>query len=668
MRLDQPVTALKGIGAKRAELFKKLEIETVGELLAHLPYRYDDMRNTVDIGKAEEGQTVLIRAQVAAQPRWIKRAGRFSVFSFTVSDGTGSMGISVFNMPFTMKQFAKGRSFCFYGKIKLYQASLHMDNPRVFDGEAQLGVEPVYRLTGGLTNRAMRAAIGEALKEAECPDFYSQAFLHQAGLREDIEDFHSVHAPASLEEAEAGKLSLAKKEILLFLRMVGLADREAVPIEPMRLEGEWRTGFLQSLPFQPTGDQRRAMDDIFADMAKDRPMNRLLQGDVGSGKTVVAMFAAYLAMMAGGQAAIMAPTELLAAQHYEQAKGIFGSRVALLTGSTSTVERRRIFDRILVGSVSVLIGTHALIYAHLEFENLRLIVTDEQHRFGVAQRAALANGQEGVHTLVMSATPIPRTLALILFGKTKVSEIKELPPGRQPVKTYLAGIHNRGKMYQWVHDKVVLGDRAYVVCPLIEPAEEGGMGMPAVSLQSQLAKKFPDITVGLLHGKMPQDKKNEVMEAFKGGKIHILVSTTVIEVGVDVPEATIMVVENADRFGLAQLHQLRGRVGRGKGESFCYFTTDGSSGERLTVLKESADGFYIAEKDLEYRGGGDLIGQRQSGTMGLAISKLAGDSGLLAAAEGILGMMQEDFSQDYQRLTAAAQEKWKSMGEKVVLN
>ena len=667
MRLSDPITRLKGIGEKRAALFHRLEIATVGDLLNHVPYRYDDLRYTARLGEVKPGDTALVRGRIVAQPRWIKRTGRFSVFSFAIFDDTGSMSISVFNMPFTMKRFAKGAEFCFYGKVKIFQDSLHMDNPRVFQPDARLGIEPVYALTAGLNNAAVRAAVAQALAEAEPDASFSPAFLQATGLGEDMEDYRHVHTPTSMEEAEAGRLSLAKKELLIFLRLMRLIDRSEVAVEPLCLKEQWVEEFCAGLPFQPTAGQRQAMEDIFRDMGQTRPMNRLIQGDVGSGKTAVAMFAAYLAMKAGGQAALMAPTEILASQHYEQAKRFFGPRAALLTGSSTAAERRDIWERVATGQVSLLIGTHALLYAEAGFQNLRLIITDEQHRFGVAQRAALAGGREDLHTLVMSATPIPRTLALILFGKTQISEIRELPPGRQPVKTFVVGINRRAKLYQWVHDRVMDGDRAYVVCPLVEPAEEGG-GISAVALQALLARKFPDISVGLIHGKMPQAQKAQAMAQFKAGEVQLLVATTVIEVGVDVPEATIMVVENADRFGLAQLHQLRGRVGRGKKEAFCYLTTDGSSGDRLAVLKESADGFYIAEKDLEYRGGGELIGQRQSGAMSLAVSKLMSDGGLMDWAQETMARLGEAFPEDYEKLTAQAEKRLAGLGEKVVMN
>ncbi|MBQ9942423.1 MAG: ATP-dependent DNA helicase RecG, partial [Christensenellaceae bacterium] len=421
------------------------------------------------------------------------------------------------------------------------------------------------------------------------------------------------------------------------------------------------------LPFTCTGAQKRVLGEIWQDLAKNSPMNRLVEGDVGCGKTAVAMGAAYGVARAGGQTVIMAPTELLATQHYEFAKTVFGSRAALLKGATTAKERQLLKERIAAGDIDLVVGTHALLYTDLPFSNLSLVVTDEQHRFGVGQRAALLRGSAAAHMLIMSATPIPRTLALVLYGKAEISVIDQRPPGRKPVKTHIVGQKKRKDLYNWLRERLAEGEKAYVVCPLVEKNEE----LEALSVEEAAAglKKFmKGYAVGVLHGRMSPEEKQTVMEGFRSGDIRLLVSTTVIEVGMDVPDATVMVVESADRFGLAQLHQLRGRVGRGQAQAYCYLVSDGSGTERLKILKSSDDGFIIAEKDLQLRGSGQLTGQRQHGKEGLICADLVRDVEVLRE----MGQLQEDLSEKLPEeslvLTRSAINKMQAGQAEVVLN
>ncbi len=662
-----PVTALTGIGDKTARLLKKLGIATLGDLLFHLPAYYRDLRFPIPIRNVQEGEEVLVSGKITVPPRWVSRRGNFSVFSFEVADGTGVMDVNIFNLGFLFEKYKAGQSYCFYGKPKLFRGRMQMDNPLVQPGIKPPGILGYYPLTAGIGQNLMRRAIAAALKQAKVENTYSHAFYEKAGILDDWEDFQKVHCPSDMGEGKTARDSMVYKELLVFGRMIDLMDKGEVRREPLAIPPDTMLRYVKKLPFSCTKAQVRVMGEILSDMLQDRPMNRLVEGDVGSGKTAVALFAAYAALCSGGQTILMAPTELLAEQHYAFAKKLFGDQAALLKGSTPKGERASIARGVTSGEIGLLISTHAVLYSDFTAPRLELIITDEQHRFGVGQRAALLRGNPAAHMLILTATPIPRTLSLILYGKAKVSVIDELPPGRKPVQTHIVGENKRLDMYRWIYKKLLEGDQAYVTCPLIEP-NEGFSALSVTEAAKELTKLMRGQRVEMLHGKMGAEEKRQIMERFRAKETAVLVSTTVIEVGVDVPSASIMVVENADRFGLAQLHQLRGRVGRGDKESYCYLVSDGSGLERLQILKNSSNGFEIAEKDLELRGGGELIGQRQHGRESLQISNLVRDVDILLKTREMLKIMPAEFPEDFDKVTRLAMEKFSSGEAEVVLN
>lgn len=660
----ETVTALRKVGSKTAKLLENLEIRTVEDLLYHFPAYYRDFRAPQKIAQAEEGKLLLVRARLTMPPRWIRRFGKTTIFTFEVADGTGVLDINIFNLPFLFEKYVLGQEYLFYGKAKLFRHRMQLDNPQVFEAQKAPQVLAYYPLTAGVSQHMLRSAVKTALETVDMSEEYSPAFREATGIWEDLEDFKSIHMPSNPEESARARKSLAKKELLLFHRMLELSAAETCQREPLVLSEQTVEKFLAKLPFVCTGAQKRAMHEILADFQKPRPANRLVQGDVGSGKTAVALYGAYAILKAGGQSALLAPTELLADQHYASAARLFGNRVRLLKGSTSAAEREDVLRSLENGETSLLIGTHALLYGALPFQNLQLLMVDEQHRFGVAQRAALLQEHPSAHMIAFSATPIPRSMALILYGNADISVLDELPPGRVPPATHLIGRAKRDDMYAWIAKKTQEGEKAYLVCPLLEPSE-GIDACSVLELQEELAQKHPKMHTEVMHGRMNALQKQEIMERFRRGEIQALISTTVVEVGVDVQDAHIIVVENADRFGLAQLHQLRGRVGRGGGKSYCYLLSDGSGLERLKILKNCHDGFEIARRDLALRGSGELLGQRQHGAESFRVVDLLEDAELFLEAKKTLGMMKKTFPRDYAALTArAAQNLQCSQGQR----
>lgn len=654
--LHASVTALKKIGPKTAKLLENLEIRTVEDLLYHFPAYYRDFRAPQKIREAQDGNAVLVRAKLTMPPRWIRRFGKSSIFTFEVADGTGVLDINIFNLPFLFEKYQAGQEYLFYGKAKLFRSRMQLDNPEVFTQSGVPGIMAYYPLTAGVNQRTLRGAVKTALETLECSEVYSEKLRQTLGFREDLEDFWGIHMPATPEESVCARRSLAKKELLVFNRMIELSATEARQRPALAFSEETNQAYLEKLPFACTGAQQRVMGEIESDLKKKVSANRLVQGDVGSGKTAVALFAAYAVQQAGGQSVLLAPTELLADQHYDFAKKIFGEGVRLLKGSSTAKEREKIFRGLASGEISLLIGTHAVLYGTLPFAKLELLMVDEQHRFGVAQRSALLEAHPGAHRIVFSATPIPRSLALILYGNAEISILDELPPGRTPPATHLVGPGKRRDMYAWIAQKVKEGEKAYVVCPLLEPSE-GINARSVLEVQQELKENLPEVATEILHGRMSAAQKQEAMERFRKGEIAILISTTVVEVGVDVPDARIMVVENADRFGLAQLHQLRGRVGRGSGASYCYLISDGSSLERLKILKNCHDGFEIARQDLALRGTGEFFGERQHGEETFRAADLLEDADLVLETKKILGEIREKFPKDFDALTRQAQAK-----------
>ena len=644
MNPDSPITNLKGIGPHREKLLGKLGLFSVGDLLRFAPRDYRDYSRATNAADASHCMDSAFCLTVLAQPKLARIRGGLNILSAPAEDGSGKLTLTWYNQPFRMNTISAGQQIVACGRVDLSRGA-KLINPTLFP--ALPGILPIYPLVRGISQKQLRdltkAAI-DALVPCLCeslPEF----LLSSYGLVSINEALENLHFPDNMEALAKSRQRLAFEDMLLFDLMLGLAakQRHAIPARPIITSLE---SFLPLLPFAPTNSQMRAMEDIKAGMAEGRAMNRLIQGDVGSGKTAIAFFAMFSAMKAGRQAALMAPTEILARQHYEKLCETFGpDNVRLLLGGMKKGQRDEAWEALSSGRSALAVGTHALLRQGGGFKDLALVVTDEQHRFGVGQRAAIqAKGQEGVHVLVMSATPIPRTLALLLYGDLDVSRIDELPPGRKPIKTSLVPPSKRKSMYDFLNAEIQAGRQAYVVCPLVEESEELP-GVPgAVDHYAKLKKAYPSLRIGLLHGQMPSREKEAVAAAFRDGSLDILVSTTVIEVGVDVPNASVMAIEHADRFGLAQLHQLRGRVGRGSAASYCFLISgasgDSTATERLRMLVSSQDGFAIAEADLAIRGPGEFLGKRQHGLSEFAAARLAMDIGILRqaheAAEQIL--------------------------------
>ena len=652
---ETPLTDLPGVGPARGKKLEKLGLRTLGDTLDHLPQRYEDRRECHTLRDAPQDRPCCVSAMVAETPRvsFVRRG--LSLVKVKAVDGTGTVNITFFNQDYIREVLHRGESYVFYGMVERQGNLFSMTNP-VFEREGAARftglIMPVYPLTAGVSNNLLAGLTRRAAEE--CLDGLPEVLPAQVRKAHRLCQTQfarkNIHYPTDFEALAMARRRLVFEE--LFILTCGLAQ-----LKDRRSAGEGRImdgaveEFAALLPFAPTAAQRRAMEDIAADLRSGKAMNRLVQGDVGSGKTAVAAFGAWAAAKNGAQCALMAPTELLAEQHARTMDALLspaGVRVALLTGSVKGKEKKALLSALARGEIDLVVGTHALFSQGVEYHELGLVIADEQHRFGVAQRSALAEkgGAVPPHVLVMSATPIPRTLALIIYGDLDVSVIDELPPGRTPVATFAVGEDKRRRMYGFVRKQVGQGRQVYIVCPSVEESgdlpewgEPAGapMDLKAVTTYAhELQEKvFPDLRVGLVHGRLKSKDKEAVMAAFAGGELDILVSTTVIEVGVDVPNASLMVVENAERFGLSQLHQLRGRVGRGKHESFCVLVTSSRSEtarERLKALCATNDGFQIAEEDLRLRGPGDFFGKRQHGLPQLKVADFASDMELLREA------------------------------------
>ena len=654
--LNTPLTEFPGVGEVRAKKLEKLGLVRCADLISYFPRDYEDRRQVYSIRSAPLGQKVCISAMAAEHPRLSRIRKGLDLVKLKVVDQAGALHITFFNQGYVERALRAGEEYIFYGVVEEQGSRRTMVNP-IFERVGKQNftgcIVPVYPLTAGITNHLLCTLTQQAV--AACAQDMPETLPR--GVRLDHElaqaefSYRNIHFPESFQALELARRRLTFEE--LFYLSAGLAMLKgrrgdvlgcAIPSRPME-------EFLARLPFPLTG--ARVMEEIAGDMASGRPMNRLVQGDVGSGKTVVAAYAAWLAAGAGYQSALMAPTEVLAEQHFRSLSALLepaGVRVGLLTGSITPAGKKKVRQALAAGEIDLIIGTHALLSQGVEFAKLGLMVADEQHRFGVAQRAALAAKGDSPHVLVMSATPIPRTLALIIYGDLDVSVIDELPPGRTPVETYVVREDKRARMYNFVRRLVGEGRQVYIICPAVEENTEGTMQNvewegdgPALDLKAvtTYAKKlqtevFPDLRVDFLHGKMKPREKEAVMAAFAAGETQVLVSTTVIEVGVDVPNAALIIIENAERFGLSQLHQLRGRVGRGKHQSYCVLITNTRSVEamqRLRTLASTTDGFKISEEDLKLRGPGDFFGSRQHGLPQMKLADLAGDMRLLSEAQ-----------------------------------
>lgn len=644
LELQTDIRYLKGVGESRAALYQKLGIETVEDLLYHIPRRYIDLTRPTPLAAAVPGQKCAVRALLAAKGREQRIRRGLSLFKLTAVDGPVTLHITFFNAKYTVEALREGEEYIFYGSVTGGFYSRQMDSPQVFRPEETGTLLPVYSLTQGLSNKMVSRQVTEALNRVEqLPDPLEGSGLpQQYGLLSYSQALHAVHFPPDWQAIETGRNRMVFDELLClslcFARM--REGRHRLHVPPMRMQP--LTEYYRALPYELTGAQQRAIAEAMSDMCSGTPMNRLVQGDVGSGKTAVAAALCYFAHRNGAQSTLMAPTEILAQQHYNSLAPLLGSlgmQVALLTGSLSPKKKETLKAALAAGEIDLCIGTHALLTNDTAFANLGLVVTDEQHRFGVQQRAALRQKGRDAHVLVMSATPIPRTLAMIVYGDLEISVIDELPAGRRPIRTYLIDSTIRQRAFGYIKKHLDEGYQAYLVCPAVQSEDEDTAAASlksAVEYAEELAHgAFGDYRVGLLHGKMRPAQKEKVMAEFAAGEIQLLVATTVVEVGVDVPNAVIMMVENAERFGLSQLHQLRGRVGRGQVQSHCILLSDTENPdtlERLRVLCGTNDGFKIAEEDLKQRGPGDFFGERQHGLPEMKIADLAADSRLLQKA------------------------------------
>ncbi len=635
---------LKGIGEKRAELFNKLGVFDVGDLLRYLPRGYDDRTDVRDICDIEDGESVCVKASLAGGIRSFRARTGSRVIQTRVSDGTGVLNLTWFNATYTEKALKNDTSFVFFGKVSRRGTMLEMINP-LMETESLAGqktgkIVPIYPCTKGLTQQNIRGAVASAIESLGEPvrDVIPKSMRDKYVLLSADEAIKKIHNPEDFDSFDEARRTLAFEEFLILQAGVATAKqynmRKSAPaIENVKCIAE----LAKSLPFELTNAQKRTINEIAADIKKETPMNRLVQGDVGSGKTIVAAAAMYAAAKMGYAAVMMAPTEVLAKQHMATLWRVFeplGIKVAFLCGSQKAAERKYNIELIESGEAKIVVGTHALITGKVRIPKLAIAITDEQHRFGVRQRTLLGGG-EGVHTLVMTATPIPRTLSLILYGDLDISIIDELPPGRKPVSTIAVSENQRKKVEQFVLKKLDEGRQAYFICPLVEESE----AIDANAVNEYLAEikkgAYKNRKIAALHGRMKSAQKDEIMQKFASGEIEVLVATTVVEVGVDVPNATVMVIENAERFGLSQLHQLRGRVGRGEHQSYCVMTYKSSgetAAERMKIMCETTDGFKISEKDLELRGPGEFLGTRQHGLPAMKVGNLMSDMQILRDA------------------------------------
>lgn len=656
MNYNDSIDKIKGIGEKTKKAFQKMGIETVQDLLEHYPRGYEEFTLPVPIAQITEGEVATIEASLVKSPR-IKQVRNLHILNVQVKDSSGTLSVTWFNMPFLMNKLRLGSHYLFRGKVRRVNNVLVMEQPKIYFDKNEYYkllkvLQPVYPLAEGITNNLIIKSIQQIHKNLEfAKDYIPRSIVRKYDLMDRTKALKEIHFPKDKSSMYKARKRLAFDEFFLYsLALRRMKESKAYQYSSFQMKEIHECDeLIKSLPYNLTGAQVSAWEDIKKDMTSGFVMNRLIQGDVGSGKTILAILALLMAAKNGYQACIMVPTEVLAKQHYKSIFDLlskFGVSVCLLTGSMTAKEKKEAYELIKNHMVDIIVGTHALIQEKVIYDNLALVITDEQHRFGVKQREDLMGKGSKPHVLVMSATPIPRTLAIILYGDLDISVINELPARRLPIKNCVVNTLYRPTAYRFIEKQVEMGRQAYIICPMVEESEMIE-AENVIDYTQQLKEALPsNICVEYLHGKMKPKEKNEIMERFARGEIQILVSTTVVEVGVNVPNATVMMVENAERFGLAQLHQLRGRVGRGEHQSYCIFvcgTQSREAKERLEILNKSNDGFYIAEEDLKLRGPGDIFGIRQSGDLDFKIGNIYTDAEVLKlAAEAAKSLNDEE--------------------------
>jgi ATP-dependent DNA helicase RecG len=664
--LNDPITALKGVGDKTAALYHKLDIFTVDDLIRHYPRDYEEWRDIVKIGELRANQVHAVHAMVISAPQTVHIRKNMTITTLRVRDDSGACDITYFNMPYIKNNILPGKKYIFRGRVMLKNNRMTIDQPKIVSphefAQNVNRLSPIYPTTKGLTIAAITKAVRAAISVLDpVVDYIPESMRMEYGLPDLITARSGIHFPADREMMLACRKRIVFEEFLFFIVSVmilkDMAAQEINDAPMMRIDA--CQDLIDRLPYELTNAQKRVWAQIETDLCSTHLMNRLIQGDVGSGKTIVAILAMFMCVMNHHQAAFMAPTEVLAKQHFESIMKLTAEyglpfKPVLLTGSLTAKEKRRAKESIILGTGNVIVGTQALLQDDVDFYDLRLVITDEQHRFGVKQRETLA--QKGIqpHILVMSATPIPRTLALILYGDLDISVMDELPADRLPVRNCVVNTDYRKKAYEFIAKEVAGGRQAYVICPMVEANEEIMGDQPVlenvIEYTAKLKKALPDtVRVEYLHGQMNPKAKNYVMEEYAAHHIDVLVSTTVIEVGINVPNATVMLVENAERFGLAQLHQLRGRVGRGAEQSYCIFITTSSQNdtmERLQVLNKSNDGFFISSEDMRLRGPGDLFGIRQSGQFEFQLGDIYQDAAILQDAQVCAAKLYDAYIHD----------------------
>lgn len=644
MQLTDSIKTLKGIGEKKALLFEKLGVFSVYDLISLFPRRYEDRSVFKAIGLLQDGEYACVSAVVATEPQLVRLRRGLDLVKFRIADGTGIADVTYFNQSYRKNSLHKGDEYVFYGRVEVKGFFKSFANP-VYEKEGTVGgitgrIMPVYPLTQGLNQKSVAQAVRQALCEclSSVPEVLPEFVISRNHLCDVHYSYNNIHYPESFEALEKARDRLVFEELFVLACALDRLKEQNTKNAGIKLSVPDMSEFFNALPYKPTDAQHRAVSEAIADMISGNGMNRLLQGDVGSGKTLVAAALCFLVYKNGYMSAFMAPTEILAEQHYETLSKLLsplGLNIVKLTGSTKN--KAGIKEKLANGEIDLIIGTHALFSEGTEYNRLALVITDEQHRFGVAQRSRLVQKGSSPHVLVMSATPIPRTLALIIYGDLDVSILDEMPPGRQTVDTFSVDESYRERLNAFIEKQCSEGHQVFIVCPMVEESDENALNLKsAEEYAKELQKELPSLRIGCIHGRMKADIKDSIMSTFSAGEIDVLVSTTVIEVGVDVPNATLMVIENAERFGLSQLHQLRGRVGRGKAKSYCVLVSNNDSDEvkaRLSIMCRTNDGFKISEEDLRLRGPGDFFGNRQHGLPAMHISNLGADTAMLKKAK-----------------------------------